>query len=717
MSESNVSRRTFIAASAAIAVYGMTACANREAEQGPGVPAHEDSDATQTDSGATQADSQQGLDISERVLNLLASMSLEQKIAQLIMPAIRAWNGTGVTDLQAAPGLADILRRHQYTGVILFGQNITDAEQTVCLTNDLQRNNASGADAQGSTVIPYLIAADQEGGIVTRLTMGTRGTGSMAIGATSADAASNALATGRVFGEELAALGINVNLAPCLDIITDLGDPGMSTRVFGDDPMAVYECGAAFAQGVGQSGVVTTFKHFPGAGDGSDYPTAVHLTLEQLREEGLLSYKEAIRDGADMLMTAAVTFPEFDDQVLLADGATYGYYPATMSPKVVGTLLREELGFAGVVMTDALEMDQFFVEPDTEAQLLPGERDSVEFRVNVAKACIAAGCDLLLIPFDISSDDSAGLLDGYLAGIAEAVEGGSLESARIDESVARILALKEKYGVLDMDVATQDDADKVAHALEVVGSVGHHDVERDIAQRAITLLKNDGVLPIRGSDANIVVLGRSHLDATPILYALNELKDLGILDGDANIVNNITGEITGTSETTSVFVDRYYDLDAGLVFSDALSSAIAGADYVVCLSSVGPGLEAIQDSSVGMQGVQSAFDLSREAGVPFVLLSDNLPVDAARFADADAIVCAYLSAGFDVDPTARKDGSGNISALNANVPAALRAIFGASGFEGTLPIDVPAMVQAADGTWGYGSQILFERGSGIQMSN
>lgn len=701
-SNSNVTRRTFIAASAALTALGVTACAESSApseEPGPQAPA--------------PAAPLQEQGPSKRVSDLVARLSLEQKISQMIMPAIRAWNGIELTDLQDFPDLSAALRRHQYSGVILFGSNIKNVEQTAHLTSDLQKNNAEGEDAQSSAVIPYLIAADQEGGSVARLTMGTRGTGSMALGATGVDAASNARATGQVFGEELAALGINVNLAPCLDIITDLADPGMSTRVFGDDPTMVYECGKAFAEGVAQSGVVTTFKHFPGAGDGSDYPTAVHLTLEQLREEGLIPYGEVIKDGADMLMTAAVTFPEFDDEVLLADGVTSGYYPATMSPKIVTTLLREELGFNGVVMTDALEMEQFFVEPDTGAKLLPGEKYGVECGVNIAKGCIAAGCDLLLIPTDISDAEHVDYYDGYIAGIAEAVENGSIDSARIDQSVLRILALKEKYGVLDLDVSGNDTEENVARAIETVGSAAHHEVERAIAQKAVTLLKNDGVLPISGNGANIVILGRSHYDATPIMYALDELKEEGILDGDAAIVNNITGEVTGSGSNTSIFIDRYYDFDTGLVFSDALSQAIAQASCVVCLSSVGPGSEAIQDSSVGIRGVKTAFDQARSSGVPFILLSDNLPVDAARFIDADAIVCAYLSAGFDIDPTARKDGSGNVSALNANVPAALRAIFGASKFEGTLPINIPVMTQKDDGTWGYIAQTLFERGSGI----
>lgn len=213
-------------------------------------------------------------DSDDRVETLLAAMSTEQKIAQMIMPAIRSWEGeeNGVTDLTTVPDLAAALQRHQYGGVILFGANVEDTEQTLRLVHDLQANNAQSADATATSVIPYFVAADQEGGSVARLSMGTRGTGSMAIGATGPNAPQNARDMGTVFGLELAALGINVNLGPCADVICDLEDAGMSTRVFSDDPDVVADCSLGFAQGVGKTGVVTCFKHFPGAGDGSDFP-------------------------------------------------------------------------------------------------------------------------------------------------------------------------------------------------------------------------------------------------------------------------------------------------------------------------------------------------------------------------------------------------------------------------------------------------------------
>ena len=637
-----------------------------------------------------------------RVDGLLDAMTLDQKIAQMIMPSLRLWEGEKLTDLSARPALAEALRRHPYGGVILFGSNIAGTEQTLRLVDDLQRNNAQGDPA----AIPYLVSADQEGGYVARLSMGTRGTGSMAIGATGEAAEDNARAIGQVFGEELSALGINVNLGPCIDVIRDLGDLGMSTRVFSDDPDVASRLGLAFAEGVGQSNVISCFKHFPGAGDGSDYPTSIELTYDQLAQNGVAAYRAAIEAGAEMVMMAATTFPLVDDAVLMADGVTEGYWPATLSPRIVTGMLRGELGFDGVVISDALEMQQFVTEPDTGAQLFTGDFASVEHDVQVAGKAINAGCDMLLLPTDLNCQAAVRYYDDYIAGITALVEGGEIDIARIDESVRRILALKERHDLLDQDETPIDR--RIEAAGKTVGSEAHHAVEMATARQAVTLLKNDGALPVEGG--NIVILGRSGLDSTPISYALALLREGGFLDPGVRIDNRITGEATGGEDApTSIVIDRYYE-DGALVYEDALAASIRSADIVVCLSNAGEGLDRLQDDNPQIQGVRRALTDAREGGARFVLLSDNLPVDTARFQDADAIVCAYLSSGFGVDPTAQAGPDGTRGAFNANVPAALCAIFGDGDMPGRLPIDIPELVQDSDGKWIYGDQVLYPRG-------
>ena len=642
------------------------------------------------------------VDEPDRVDKLLDAMPLEEKIAQMIMPALRSWDGKSVKELSAHPALAEALRRHTYGGVILFGSNIESTEQTVRLIDDLQRNNTQNA----AVSIPYLVSVDQEGGSVARLTMGTRGPGSMAIGATGDAGEQNAKAIGRVFGEELQALGFNVNLGPCLDIITDLTDPGMSTRVFSDDPETVSRLGLSYAEGVGESNVVTCFKHFPGAGDGSDTPTSIWMTPEQLAENGLAAYRAAVKGGAEMVMISATTFPLLDDEALMADGATKGFYPATLSHRIVTGLLREELGFDGVVITDALEMQQFVTEPDKGAWLFPGGYGTVEHDLRVAEKAINAGCDILLIPTDLNGEAAAQYYERYISCLAALVESGAIDPARIDESVRRILTLKARHGLLDPDPTPVEQ--RIDAAREIVGSQAHHAVEMDVARQAVTLLKDDAVLPLTGG--TVVILGRTALDNTPICYALDLLLQGGFIAPETRIENHITGEKSGDlNAPLTIVIDRYYD-SGKLLYSNALSASIGRADAVVCLSTADEGLDRLQDHNAQIQGCRWALLDAHQAGAKFVLLSDNLPVDAARFQNADAIVCAYLSAGFGVDPTAPTGGLENVGAFNANVPAALCGIFGDGDMPGRLPIAIPALEEKPDGTWTYGEQILCERG-------
>ena len=662
-----------------------------------------------SDAPGERAHANAGRDVDD----IVQSMTLRQKVAQLIMPAIRTWEAedNDVTDLGTVPGLAEALRRHQYGGIILFGSNIKSTEQTVRLISDLQANSAKGEDAQEGGAIPYLVAADQEGGWVSRLSMGTRGTGSMAIGATGSDGYQNARDTGTVFGLELAALGINVNLAPCADVIGDPADPGMATRVFSNDPEVVRNLAQGFAEGVAKSRVVTCFKHFPGAGDGSDDPTSESITLEDLRKQGLVPFSALVEDGADMVMTSAVTFPAFDDKHTLADGKTQGYYPATMSPKIVTDLLRKELGFDGVVITDALEMEQFVTEPDTGAQLLPGEPHSVEQGVEIAARCIAAGCDILLLPKDLRNAAASQWYTDYIAGIIDRVDSGAIATERIDESVRRILSLKKAFGVLDIELDGKSVDKAVSQASQIVGSAEHHAIERDIAEAAVTLLKGKDVLSIPGADVRLVILGRTKYDNNPISYALSELMESGVIDAKAYVDNRITGKATGDKAApTQLYVDCYSDTDKGLMWSDDLSAAIAESDYVVCMASTPSGIDALQDADPRMQGISRALEEAHASGARFVIISNNLPVEGTRFPQADAVVCSYQSAGYDIEPTT-EGTSGHMRAINVNAPAALRAIFGMTDMPGALPVDVFELQRDASGTWSYTDKVLFARGT------
>ena len=643
------------------------------------------------------------------VAGIVAQMTLDQKISQLIIPAMRTWDGTNVTNLADVPDLAAALQAHNYGGVILFAVNVAEAGQIARLTSDLQTNNAK------TSSIPYFMCVDGEGGVVTRLTTGTRMTGSMAIGATGSAASDNARATGKVIGEELAAAGFNVDFAPDIDVNSNPANPVIGTRSFSDDAQTVATLGYAFAQGLAESNVIATYKHFPGHGDtGSDThmdTASVDKTYDELKATEFIPFQNAIDNGADIIMTAHVTLPKVDDQVTFTDGAQ-GYFPATMSAKMLTGILRGDLGFNGVVVTDALEMDALY-----KANLVEGERGSVTYAANMAVKIIEAGGDILLVPVDLKNADAVAFMDAYIAALATYAEANPEFMARIDESVTRVLSLKDKYGILSMDAANGDAEQKAAVAESVIGSSGHRAIEQGIAQQAITLLKNEGgVLPLSGKKGNIVIFGRDSNHVKTIAYAISLMQLEGLIDADAHVVNLSTGSSTGSSSSEmQITLGNYRDTPSGgnptFRYTDEMKRAIEAADTVIACS-VTFNLTALQPTSDQYQGVSTIMADAQASGARFVLLSCNLPYDAARYQDADAIMCCYMSAGLDSDPTER--GADNPGAYNANVVCALESMFAAADPAGTLPVNVPALTSASDGTVSYSDTVLYARGTGLQ---
>lgn len=646
----------------------------------------------------------------EAIADVVKHMALEDKIAQMVIVSFRTWDDvsksedrTNLTNLEEAPELAKALAKHPYGGIILYSQNVVDANQTARLVCDLQTNNAHatllGDDAHH---IPYFTTVDEEGGIVQRLTDGTRMCGNMAICATGDNARENAERTGAVLGEECAAVGVNVDFAPDIDVNSNPMNPVIGTRSFSDDPEAVAPLGSAVVRGLANSGVIATYKHFPGHGDTSedshsDFPS-VRKSRDELMACELVPFK-AIAGDADMIMTAHVSLPEVDGEQSLSGSC----YPATMSKDIVTGILRDELGYNGVVVTDALEMDAI-----AKGRLVPGAEGSAEYAANVAERVIQAGADILLMPRDLIDPDAAAFYDEYLNLVADKARKDSALAARIDESVGRILTLKKKYGIFDAQV-TDPVFSTDKKASDVVGSAAHHEVEADIAHQAITVVKNDDALPLSGSGTNVVLLGRFPKDNMTLAYAVRSLQEQGVIDADAYVENLVAGTTDGSpSADTHITIDYYCDADTAQAhYTDDLEKAIEDADVVVCCTA-SASTTPLAASSPLYKSVSRAMEQIHGVGGQFVLLANNLPYDAARYQDADAIMLSYMSAGLDVDP-AQED-----VAYNANVLAAIDTLFGAASPKGKLPVSIPKVKENADGTISYTDETLYERGWGIE---
>lgn len=389
-------------------------------------------------------------------------MNLEQKVGQLL---IIGFNGKSVP-LE----IKELIHKFHIGGIILFGRNIGTPAEVLALTTELQQEAR-----KAGYIYPLLICVDQENGVVRRL--GEEATvfpGAMALGAT-ADS-DNAYKTGIATGEELKALGINWNLAPVSDVNNNPDNPVIGVRSFGESPEKVSQFASAMMRGMQDAGIATTIKHFPGHGDTDtdshlDLPVIKH-NLERLEEIELKPFRACIDMGADTIMTAHVYFPAIEKIPGI---------PATISKKVITGLLRESLGFNGVVTTDCMEMNAILNGVGTE-------KGSV--------AALKAGVDLVMISHTIERQI------GALKEIIRAVENGELDENVIDQANVRINRLKEKY--LSWEETFLKESFNIS---EFVGSKQHQRLAHELYQKSVTIVKNNGILPIHlNAKSSILVI-------------------------------------------------------------------------------------------------------------------------------------------------------------------------------------------------------------------
>lgn len=369
---------------------------------------------------------------------------------------------------EVTPDVERLIREGRIGGVILFAKNVSSVAQVRALTADLQRLAAE------TGLPPLLITVDQEGGLVNRLIEEfTVFPSAMALGASGR--AEDAETAGRITSVELRALGINANHAPVLDVNSNASNPVIGVRAFGDDPSGVARLGMAYIQAAQGAGVLTTAKHFPGHG-----ATAVdsHVDLpvvakdhQELHREDLYPFAEAVRAGADGILAAHVVYPAFDPA-----------HPATLSSRIMTTLLRRELNFDGVAFTDSMAMSAI-------TDRWP--------RGTAAVAALAAGNDVVL---------ACGRPDAQWASIEaarRAIEDGTLESAAMQASAARIARIKTRYGA-------------VAGADGMTGTDAHRRQAQEIADRAVTLVRDRAKrIPLPSGRTAVLQVGSDEWVATP----------------------------------------------------------------------------------------------------------------------------------------------------------------------------------------------------------
>ena len=331
--------------------------------------------------------------------NFVNKMTLDEKIGQMIVAGV---NGTDVNE-----ELINLVNTNKVGGVILFKRNIETSEQLKKLNNNIDGLNKE---------IPLFISVDEEGGRVNRLPSDMEYFPSAREVGLKNDK-DYAYNNGKSIGESLKVTGFNMNYAPVLDIFSNPKNTVIGDRAFGSDVETVSTMGIATMKGIEEEGIISVIKHFPGHGDtsvDSHYGLPiVYKTLEELEIFELIPFKKAIKEGCKAIMVSHILLDKIDKQ-----------NPSSMSETVVTDILREQLGFDGVVITDDMEMG------------------AITENFTVEDACvqsIIAGCDIVLIG---SGNES---IYNTIQAIKDSILNGKITEERINESVVRIIKLKNEY--------------------------------------------------------------------------------------------------------------------------------------------------------------------------------------------------------------------------------------------------------------------------------
>ncbi len=332
-------------------------------------------------------------------------LSLEDKLWQMFYVAPEAISGGG-NETVLSREFVENAKKYKVGGIILFSGNAQEKVQLMKLLGELSV----------SFEIPVFLGVDEEGGIVSRLsdTCGVTDNGNMS----EVESVSQAKKIGERLGLELSGLGFNMDFAPVADVLVNPNNFEIGVRSFGSDAVDVAAKVAAEVEGMKNRGISAVLKHFPGHGsteaNSHDGMSVSERTLDQLREEEFLPFIKGIEKGADFVMVSHMSLPN-----VVGDDT-----PCTLSPAVINGLLRDELKYDGIVITDAMNMG------------------AVTSRYGAGEACVMAveaGADMLLMPDDLEAAHAA---------LLEAVQSGRISEERIDESIERIFTVKRRMGLI-----------------------------------------------------------------------------------------------------------------------------------------------------------------------------------------------------------------------------------------------------------------------------
>jgi len=570
----------------------------------------------------------------------LAGLSLRDKAAQLVWPMIFG-DFTPATSAEWLRAERFVKTDHVGGIIMSVGSPIEIAQKL----NTMQRLSA----------LPLLVGADLEFGAGYRARGGyflpngidlggaTIFPPEMGIGATRDSAL--AYDQGRITATEGRALGIHIAFTPILDVNNNPANPVIGVRSFGEDPRLAAMLGSALVRGLQEHGMIATGKHFPGHGDTdrNSHLTLPTITATRARLDSveLVPFRAAINAGMGAIMTAHIALP-----AVLGDSST----PATLSPRVMTDLLRRELGFQGLLITDAMDMNGVLasVGPGRGGQVLNGQYGTIN-SIGLAEACkraIQAGADVLLMPSDVPT-----AIDAVLTGVQE----GRFTVARLDSSVRRLLALKERLGLQRNRFVDLDSA------RGIVGDSNNVAVARRAAERSITLARD----PLR-----LVPLTRPNSAPTRILsITLATRSDLG---AGATFVNELRRGLGSSARVRSEYLNPD---DAGANYQ-RLTAAADSVDLILIGSYLAPSYSAASASAAApvvdfIRGIQRRNPRT-------ILVNFGNPYLYQQVPEISAYLVAW--GGFPISQR-----------------AAAQALLGANPISGQLPISIPPLLPIGTG--------------------
>ncbi|MCS6988864.1 MAG: glycoside hydrolase family 3 protein [Chloroherpetonaceae bacterium] len=542
----------------------------------------------------------------------LAQLSLEEKVGQVF--CVQSYARYKSDDDDAFVKNSELIRQGKVGGV-MFARG--DVYEAAMLANRYQR----------VAKIPLLISADMEWGVSMRIDRSTEFPCAMAIAATRNP--NYAFKVGEITAKEALALGIHQNYAPTLDLNNNPYNPIINSRAFSEDPSLVATMASAFINGAQKAGMIATAKHFPGHGDTDtdshkDLPV-LNFDKSRLQNLELKPFKRAIEGGVMSVMVGHLALPKLNDGSYIL--------PASLSPAIATDILKSELGFKGLTVTDGMGMR------GVRKHFSTGE---------AAVRAFLAGNDVILLPPD--SDEAHYAL-------LEAVRNGVVSEDRLNESVRKLLVLKEWLGLHRHRFVSLDSVSAI------VGIKPHKELAQEIADRSITLLSNrNDLLPLRDDSIKLVNISLQNSAACDVGKIFHE-------ELQKRFRNVIRYQLGAHSNKMNY--------DAAL-FSAERAEVVVVSSYADSRAWQGKlGLDREQD-----RFLKKLVERLKKSGVPLALVSFGTPYLIMGYDDPDAYVCAY-SAGLASETAVAKLLKGEIQP------------------SGKLPVTIPNRYKFGDGIVGW----------------